>query len=395
MHPSRRTWRVLGVPREFNESSLALALRYHSDLKWPTEDTAENADPNGNDVNVHTLAPNLRGDEQVATVRFNNLPLQLSVLTYRGQSTIKISMDPDNGPVGQRNERTCIRSVEVSIDEHFEGITTLIAPLTDEEHHIDVLAVSGLGSHAFGSFVHKEDGNMWLTKNLPRNMPTARVMIFGYESRLQRSTSLVQLDELASSLQGALSRLLCLDKKKPLLLIGHSLGGLLIKQALIRIAESGSGSDFASSPPNLHEIILGVLLFGTPNDGLDVESLVPMVNDQPNRSLLESLRPNSMLLKQQKESFSKFLERTNFQLTCFYETELSPTAAQVDIPCTSNSACSKFVAGSNNWTIQNEWSTSVPCQRTFRDQLSSKCCLFNPLHTTPPDTLGPGEVLLP
>lgn len=369
MHPSRRTWRILGVPRELTGATLALALRYHSDLKWPGEDTAENADHNGNDVNVHTLAPNLRGDEQVATVRFINLPLQLSALTYRGQSTIKINVDPHNWPVGQQNERTSIRSFEVSVDEHFDGITTLLAPVTEEDHHIDVLAVSGLGSHPFGSFVHKEDGNMWLTKNLPRNVPTARVMIFGYESRLQKSTSLVQLDELASSLQGALSRLLCLDKKKPLLLIGHSLGGLLVKQALIRIAESGSY--FASEFSSLHDMILGVLLFGTPNDGLDVESLVPMVNDQPNRSLLESLRPNSMLLKQQKESFSMLLERTNFQLFCFYETELSPTAAQVDISCTSSSFCSKYAAGSNDWRIQNEWSTSMPCQWTFRDQLSS------------------------
>lgn len=365
MHPSRRTWRILGVPRGFNEDRLALALRYHSDLKWPIEDTTENADLNGNDINVHTLAPSLRGDEQVATVRFNSLPLQLSALRYRGQTTIKINLDPDNRPERQHNDRTSIRSVELYVDEHFDGITILHAPVADEDHQIDVLAVSGLGSHPFGSFVHKEDGNMWLTKNLPRNIPTARVMIFGYESRLQKSTSLVQLDELASSLQGALSRLLCLDKKKPLLLIGHSLGGLLVKQALIRIAEPES--DFEFSFPNLHDMIFGVLLFGAPNDGLDVESLVPMVNDQPNRSLLESLRPNSMLLKQQKESFSMFLERTNLQLICFYETELSPTAAQVVIPCTSSSACSKFVAGSNNWTIQNEWSTSMPCQRTFRN----------------------------
>ncbi|KAK2609803.1 hypothetical protein N8I77_003283 [Diaporthe amygdali] len=323
---NRRTWRIRGVPREFDKDRLARVLRYHSSLQWSGDDIADIVDNDGNDVNVYTLAPDLRGNEQDATVRFDNLPSQLSALGNRGQLRIKINIETYNRSVGQQHGRVSIRTVEVSIDEHFDGITTLISPGTDENHHIDVLAISGLGSHPFGSFVNKEDGNMWLTNDLPRDLPTARVMIFGYESRLQHSNSFVQLDDLASPLRDAVSRLLRLKKRKPLLLIGHSLGGLLAKQALVRIAESQS--DFASELPSLRDMILGMLLFGTPNDGLDVESLVPMVNDQPNRSLLESLRPNSAVLKQQRQAFSIVLERIKFQLICFYETELSPTAAK-------------------------------------------------------------------
>lgn len=85
---------------------------------------------------------------------------------------------------------------EVVIDEHFDGITTLFSPVTDEEHQIDVLAVSGLGSDPFGSFVHKEDVNMWLANNLPRDIPAARVMIIGYESQLPYSRSHAQFDDL-------------------------------------------------------------------------------------------------------------------------------------------------------------------------------------------------------
>lgn len=370
MRSSRRTWRIRGVPREFDKDSLARALRYHSNLQWAGEYRAENVDTGGNDVRVHTLAPDLRGDEQVATVRFDNLPSQLSDLGARGQLSISINIDAENRPVGHQCERASVRSVEVSIDEHFDGITTLISPVTDENHHIDILAVSGLGSHPFGSFVHKEDGNMWLTNNLPRDIPTARVMIFGYESRLQDSTSLVQLEDLASPLQDAVSRLLRSDRGKPLLLIGHSLGGLLAKQVLIRVAESRS--DFASELPSLRDMILGLLLFGTPNDGLDVESLVPMVNDQPNRSLLESLKPNSPVLKRQRQEFSMVLERTKFQLICFYETELSPTAAKVDtlFPL-RRTVSAKSAAGSNNRTIQNERSAPMPRQRAFCNPLSA------------------------
>lgn len=358
------------MPQDFDKERLSCALRHHSDLQWPGEDILENIDNGVKDVNVHTLSRDLRADDKVATVRFGNLPLQLCTIAARCQLTIKIHVDPGNRPVGSNWEDVSTRTVEVSIDEHFDGITVLNSPVTDEKHLVDVLAVSGLGSHPFGSFVHKENGNMWLTSNLPRDMPNARVMIFGYESGLQDSNSLVQLDDLANPIQIATSQLLQSDNQKPLLLIGHSLGGLLVKQALFRISESGLESDH----PDLLDSILGVLLFGTPNDGLDIESLIPIVNDQPNRSLLESLSPiNSQVLRQQRHNFSVVLKRTNFELFCFYETEQSPTAAKVDIPRTvSGPVSAKFVIGSHKRPIQDEWSAPVPRQPTFCNQLSSR-----------------------
>lgn len=355
MHPSRRTWRVRGIPRHFDRDWLARALRHHSDLEWPRCDRLEDFKNGGNDVIIRTLAPDLRVDDQVATVCFHNLPSQLSALGVRGQLPIKVNKDPEN--LRAMGQRDCV--CEVIIDEHFDGITTLFSPVTDEEHQIDVLAVSGLGSHPFGSFVHKEDGNMWLTNNLPRDIPAARVMIFGYESTLLHSTSHVQLDDLASPLQIAISQILRSKNKRPLLLIGHSLGGLLVKQALIRIAEPG----FEDGLPSILELITGIVLFGTPNDGLDIESLVPMVNNQPNRSLLESLSfKNSQVLRRQRHEFSKILERTKLQLFCLYETEESPTAIQV---CKHSLCCkkifhTKYLAGSSNRTLENERSAPIP-----------------------------------
>lgn len=355
MHPSRRTWRVRGIPRHFDRDWLARALRHHSDLEWPRCDRLEDFENGGNDVIIRTLAPDLRVDDQVATVCFHNLPSQLSALEVRGQLPIKVNKDPEN--LRAMGQRDCV--CEVIIDEHFDGITTLFSPVTDEEHQIDVLAVSGLGSHPFGSFVHKEDGNMWLTNNLPRDIPAARVMIFGYESTLLHSTSHVQLDDLASPLQIAISQILRSKNKRPLLLIGHSLGGLLVKQALIQIAEPG----FEDGLPSILELITGIVLFGTPNDGLDIESLVPMVNNQPNRSLLESLSfKNSQVLRRQRHEFSKILERTKLQLFCLYETEESPTAIQVckHSLCYKKIFHTKYLAGSSNRTLENERSAPIP-----------------------------------
>lgn len=313
MRPDRRTWRIRGLPREINRERLARALRHHSALQWPGDDAVDDFQTGGEVVIIHTLAPDLRANYQVATVRFCDLPSQLQAQGARDELNIKIQISPED-PVS-----------EVLLDVHFDGITTLFSPATDEEHQIDILAVSGLGSHPFGSFVNKKDGNMWLTNNLPRDMPSARVMIFGYESTLQDSRSHIELDDLAGPVHIAISQIIQ-SKGRPLLLIGHSLGGLLVKEALIRSAESGSEPGLL----NPLDMILGILLLGTPNDGLDIESLVPIVNDQPNRSLLESLRSTgSQRLSRQRKDFSKVLEGTKLQLFCLYETELSPTATQV------------------------------------------------------------------
>lgn len=212
----------------------------------------------------------------------------------------------------------------LTIDQEFDGITVLFAPPLHEDHTVDILAVSGLGSHAFGSFVHKPSGHMWLSDSLPRDMRFARVMIYGYNSRLQDGASFARLDDLGKSLITSLRQLLTSEGQRSLVLVGHSLGGLLIKEALIQMYEDAALSDSL-------RIISGILFFGVPNDGMDIESLIPIVNDQPNRPLLESLSriyPNA--LEEQQRQFGKLTEHwTTLNMYCFYETLQSPTAKKV------------------------------------------------------------------
>lgn len=325
------------MPREFDKDKLALALRNHPDLQCQDEEVREDGENCDNGVWVYTLAPDLRLHEQVATIRFRNLPLKLRKLgRNRQMPSIKIQMCTESPSLSVEPTKVgeSGATVRLTIDEHFDGVTTLVSPSPEEHHWIDVLAISGLGSHPFGSFVHKEDRSMWLIDRLPRDLSGARVLIYGYESGLQHSNSLVQLDDLASPLDSSIRRLLQSKNIKPLLLIGHSLGGLLVKEALIRICESTS-----SDEPDPLTSILGILLFGAPNQGMDVDSLIPMVDNQPNRFLVESLSTmSSQISKLQSRAFSgvlnrmKWLDHKKCQLFCFYETELSPTAEKVDTP---------------------------------------------------------------
>ncbi len=315
------------MPATLDEEKLADLLRHHPDLQYLSGDATDDVDDStdGNGVRVHTLAPDLRRD-QVATVRFRHLPTRLRTLERSGQLPIDVYPVPENIHAGVKRKRTSLSTVRLSIDQNFNGITVLFSPLSNE-HKIDVLVVPGLGGHPFGSFVHKGDGHMWLSDSLPRDIPTARVMIYGYESGLQDSTCFAHLDDLASSLYLEICRLLGSGEQKPLVLVGHSLGGLLIKEALIRLTESDSEAGLIRQRQRL-----GVLFFGVPNDGMDIESLIPMVGDQPNRFLLESLNAiNSQILRLQRRSFAKVLSQTALEIFCFFETSLSSTAAKVGI----------------------------------------------------------------
>lgn len=76
--------------------------------------------------------------------------------------------------------------------------------------------------------------------------------------------------------------------------------------------------------------VYGGLFFGVPNQGMTVESLIPMVWGQPNRFLLDTLSKDSPVLRAQCRDFLRaFSFQGSLEITCFYETMQSPTAVFV------------------------------------------------------------------
>ena len=57
-----------------------------------------------------------------------------------------------------------------------------------------VVAITGLGGHAFGSWLSRTktgrpiDRPMWLRDFLPQRFPNARIMTYGYDSSLKESS---------------------------------------------------------------------------------------------------------------------------------------------------------------------------------------------------------------
>lgn len=78
---------------------------------------------------------------------------------------------------------------------------------------------------------------MWLRDSLPydltsetTNKPMARIMIYGYESDVVNSSNMQNLEDLATTLHNNLLAIATGSKLKPIIFLGHSLGGLIIKQ---------------------------------------------------------------------------------------------------------------------------------------------------------------------
>ncbi|KAK1982091.1 ankyrin repeat-containing protein, partial [Colletotrichum cereale] len=207
---------------------------------------------------------------------------------------------------------------------NFEGIT----PLYEAEGgaDIDIIAVPGLGSHALGSWKSLNSDDVWLRDFLPKEIPTIRVLLYGYDTVLPGSLSKQSIKDLGSTLLERITAFRAGDdtNRRPLILIGHSLGGLLIKEALVQARRRRS-----DTKSDLSKATFGLLFFGVPNLGLRNEQLRTLVRGQPNESLINDLLVDndsepSNCLKSLADHFSETC-RDYYQVVSFFERSLSPT----------------------------------------------------------------------
>ncbi|KAK5987003.1 Nephrocystin-3-like protein [Cladobotryum mycophilum] len=295
------TFRVCGVPIDWDNKKLQSFL----------------ADQRIIDMEIESLALEANAGSQTATLMFQTMPSQLQ---HNPNLSISLPKALNAQLAGKQY---------LTFGKDFLGITTLFAP---PWRTTNIIALSGLGGHAFGSFKERGGSHMWLRDSLPYDLtsetsskPMARVMIYGHESTVANSQSMQNLEDLATGFHASLNTLANAATMRPIILIGHSLGGLIIKQALISLSRSEIEGD-----KKLIRAIYGVVFFGTPHDGMDISSLIPMAGDGPNRFLLESLnRINSQILGIQQRDFHKALgDKGQSEVFCFYETRLSPTAEE-------------------------------------------------------------------
>ncbi|KAK3314381.1 Alpha/Beta hydrolase protein [Apodospora peruviana] len=206
-----------------------------------------------------------------------------------------------------------------------QGLFVLPLPHQDwEKRHgkpnLDIVAVHGLNGDCIRSWTSispaatGKSTTCWLNELLPHRIPRARVMTFGYNASVFGNTSIAGIRDNARSLLSHLQ-----DGReeedgvadaasitgRPIVFVGHSLGGIIIKQAL-RIAnnERNSFGDIADSTR-------GIVFFGTPHRGADAATWASLVSsitaaafgNGPKSFLLKALKPNSRDLMDLSEDF--------------------------------------------------------------------------------------------
>ena len=74
---------------------------------------------------------------------------------------------------------------DIAFDQSFHGLTQLYNPTVDStEITADVVAITGLDGHAYGSWNGGDPKRMWLRDFLSKDLPKCRVMTYGYNSKL-------------------------------------------------------------------------------------------------------------------------------------------------------------------------------------------------------------------
>ncbi|KAH8745732.1 Alpha/Beta hydrolase protein [Hyaloscypha finlandica] len=137
-------------------------------------------------------------------------------------------------------------------------------------YDIDIIAVHGLGGHWERTWKDSETNKVWLRDFLPLQLRDSninpRVFSYGYDSSVAFSRSITDINDVADDFLDRLSHVRpnVADKRRPILLIAHSLGGLIVKKAII------TAWNQSNHYGELLQTIRGIVFFGVPHRGADV-----------------------------------------------------------------------------------------------------------------------------
>ncbi|KAI0169277.1 hypothetical protein GGR52DRAFT_581448 [Hypoxylon sp. FL1284] len=186
---------------------------------------------------------------------------------------------------------------------------------------------------------HKSNGSMstgvtgeypyWPRDLVPRVIPDARVLTFGYDTHIRHSIygsppSQNRLLEHGGDFLCALEDCRRSNPSHPLLFIAHSLGGLVVKEAL---RQSKSYEQDQPSRALIYSSTKGIIFFGTPHLGADplnavhdcLVSVVKLLQFKVNDGIIQTLRPNSERLVILHEEFLRMTRTQNWRVHSFQE----------------------------------------------------------------------------
>ncbi|CZR66049.1 uncharacterized protein PAC_15950 [Phialocephala subalpina] len=170
--------------------------------------------------------------------------------------------------------------------------------------------------HADNTWTDKKSGKNWLRDFLPSEIPYARILAFQYNANVVFGASSAGVEEQAINIL----HLLQLERKfisaRPIIFIAHSLGGIIVKQALVT-AYRGDGTYVMISNSTY-----GIAFFGVPHHGTKyatwgrIAARIVGVSGQINESFLNSIELGSAYNDILSIRFEPLLNRYRFITIC-------------------------------------------------------------------------------
>ncbi|KAF3390337.1 Sulfite efflux pump SSU1 [Penicillium rolfsii] len=212
-----------------------------------------------------------------------------------------------------------------STEHEFPFLEEVFTP--QEPHKIDFVFVHGLNprgrnEHPFETWTH-ENGKFWPRDFLAEDIPYSRVFVYGYNANITnpQTMSTASIKDHANTLLNLLDmeRGLHFQSMPPkIIFIGHSLGGLVIKQALLNAKEDPKYNAIRSSTS-------GLVFFGTPHRGAKAVELGKIAarvarfisKGHASNDLLDCLEHNSLFTRQMSDRFRHQLE--DYRVVSFIE----------------------------------------------------------------------------
>ena len=163
---------------------------------------------------------------------------------------------------------------------------------------------------------------MWLRHFLSKDLPGCRVLIYGYNAKLSgRGTA--NIEDYCREFLEEIKRVRGNEetRKRPLIFVAHSFGGIILARSLIKAIQSNDSDH--QTIASLHKATYALLLFAVPHSGLDVEDMRKIMGSEehPRTGLLQQIDIDSSQLKQQLADFKDILY--DRKVVSFYETEQS------------------------------------------------------------------------
>ncbi|KAF3157631.1 hypothetical protein TWF569_000196 [Orbilia oligospora] len=309
---NRGAYRARGININTREAEFTAALE--NELKYPEK---------GKYIFDTRLAPDcIDPEKQIATFR---------VISSASQAPSFLA---------QEGTWIDLHGAKVNIDVDFYGLTQLYS-VSPDKVELDIVALSGLNSHAYGSWIHPESGGMapmWLQDFLAQDskLMYCRTMVFGYNTKYKARTQfwiedyiqlfLTELDKARSREE---------EQTRPLVLMGHSIGGTIITHAYLKASKT-------ERYKSIYDSITSIFFFSVPFSGIDLDDVRSMLEDNEEFSdqcdgiakqglkLLDYIDYETQKLTETTRTFIEKIIKKEVYIYSFYETHMTQKVIKLE-----------------------------------------------------------------